>query len=116
MILIRYFQAINELNILPLRARGSVPYIRGTAQAFSSFPPIISRNVGHVIMWSITCIGRERERLNSGAFENEIRQGLADELLVMAKDLMVFSGMVKYKLPPRVYETLARAGADIGAY
>jgi nuclear pore complex protein Nup93 len=67
-------------------------------------------------MWSITCIGRERGRLNSGVYENEIKQGLAEELLVMAKDLMVFSGMVKYKLPPRVYETLARAGADIGAY
>ncbi|EAW13316.1 linker nucleoporin NIC96 [Aspergillus clavatus NRRL 1] len=108
--------AINELNILPLRARGSVSFIRSAAQAFSSFPPIISRNVGHVIMWSITSIGYERERLSSGAYENETRQGLADELLVMAKDLMVFSGMVKYKLPPRVYETLARAGADIGAY
>lgn len=67
-------------------------------------------------MWSIACIGHERERLNSGAYENEIRQGMADELLVMAKDLMIFSGMVKYKLPPRVYETLARAGAGIGAY
>ncbi|XHF99045.1 hypothetical protein AWENTII_002565 [Aspergillus wentii] len=108
--------AINELNILPLRARGSVPYTRSAAQAFSSFPPIISRNVGHVIMWSITCIGHERERLSSGAYENEIRQGLADELLVMAKDLMIFSGMVKYKLPPRVYDTLARAGGEIGAY
>ncbi|KAH1487352.1 hypothetical protein LV164_008259 [Aspergillus fumigatus] len=108
--------AINELNILPLRARGSVSFIRSAAQAFSSFPPIIARNVGHVIMWSITCIGHERARLSSGVYENETRQGLADELLVMAKDLMIFSGMVKYKLPPRVYETLARAGADIGAY
>lgn len=77
---------------------------------------MISRNVGHVIMWSITCIGRERERLSSGAYENEMRQGMADELLIMAKDLMIFSGMVKYKLPPRVYEILARAGADIGAH
>lgn len=67
-------------------------------------------------MWSITCIGNERERLNSGPYENEIRQGMADELLIMAKDLMIFSGMVKYKLQPRVYEILARAGADIGAY
>lgn len=67
-------------------------------------------------MWSITCIGRERERLSSGAYENEMRQGMADELLIMAKDLMIFSGMVKYKLPPRVYEILARAGADIGAH
>ena len=67
-------------------------------------------------MWSITCIGQERERLGSGAYENEIRQGMAEELLVMARDLMIFSGMVKYKLPPRVYEILARAGAEIGAY
>jgi nuclear pore complex protein Nup93 len=67
-------------------------------------------------MWSITCIGQERERLNYGAYENEMRQTLADEMLAMAKDLMVFAGMIKYKLPPRVYETLARAGGDIGAY
>ncbi|KAJ9399414.1 hypothetical protein DTO282F9_3774 [Paecilomyces variotii] len=107
---------INDLHILPLRARGSVQYIRSAAQAFPSFPAVISRNVGHLIMWSITCIGHERERLESGAYENEIRKSLADELLVMAKDLMVFSGMIKYKLPPRVYETLARAGGDIGAY
>ncbi|KAL4803899.1 Nup93/Nic96-domain-containing protein [Aspergillus unguis] len=107
---------INGLGVLPLRASGSVPYIRSAAQAFSSLPSIISSNVGHVIIWSITCIGRERERLNAGPYENEMRQGLAEELLTMAKDLMIFSGMVKYKLPPRVYETLARAGANIGAY
>ncbi|OJJ46339.1 hypothetical protein ASPZODRAFT_132408 [Penicilliopsis zonata CBS 506.65] len=108
--------AINELNILPLRAKGSVPYIRGAAQAFASLPQVISRNVGNVIMWSITCIGYERQRLASGAYENEITQSLADELLVMGKDLMVFAGMVKYKLQPRVYETLARAGAEIGVH
>ncbi|KAL5044426.1 hypothetical protein BDW71DRAFT_185946 [Aspergillus fruticulosus] len=107
---------INGLGILPLRANGSVPYIRSAAQAFSSLPSLISGNVGHVIIWSITCIGHERERLNAGPYENEMRQGLAQELLIMAKDLMIFSGMVKYKLPPRVYETLARAGADIGAF
>lgn len=43
-----------------------------------------------------------------------MRQSLADELLVMAKDLMVFAGMIKYKLPPRVYEMLAKAGGEIG--
>lgn len=60
------------------------------------------------------CIGRERERLQQGAYANGMRQSLADELLVMAKDLMVFAGMIKYKLPPRVYEMLAKAGGEIG--
>lgn len=45
-----------------------------------------------------------------------MHHNFADGLLAMAKDLMVFAGMVKYKLPPKVYEALARAGADIGAY
>ncbi|KAK4911767.1 nuclear pore complex subunit [Elasticomyces elasticus] len=84
--------------------------------SFSSLPAIISRNIGHVIMWSITCIGFERQKRTSGMYDSDVRQGMADAFLVMAKDLMVFSGMVKYKLPPRVYETLARAGAEIGAY
>ncbi|EGE85285.1 nuclear pore protein [Blastomyces dermatitidis ATCC 18188] len=105
---------INNLQILPLRAQGSVPYIRSAAQAFPSLPPVISRNAGQLIMWSMMCIGRERERLQQGAYANDMRQSLADELLVMAKDLMVFAGMIKYKLPPRVYEMLAKAGGEIG--
>ncbi|KAH8690973.1 Nup93/Nic96-domain-containing protein [Talaromyces proteolyticus] len=108
--------AIHGLQILPLRAKGSVPYIRNATQAFASLPSVISRNIGHLIIWSITCIGRERERLYAGAYENAIRESLAEDLLVMAKDLMLFSGMIRYKLQPRVYETLARAGAEIGAF
>ncbi|KAJ5778561.1 hypothetical protein N7520_001807 [Penicillium odoratum] len=108
--------AIDKLNILPLQARGSMQFIRSTAQSFSSLPEIISRNIGHVIMWCIACIGHERHRQTSGPYETDMHQGFAERLLGMAKDLMVFSGMVKYKLPPKVYEALARAGADIGAF
>ena len=45
-----------------------------------------------------------------------MRKRLADELLQKAKDLMVFAGLIRYKLPPRVFETLAREGQDVGAY
>ena len=67
-------------------------------------------------MWCIACIGHERHRRTSSVYETDTIQKFADDLLGMAKDLMVFAGMVKYKLPPKVYEALARAGADIGAY
>ncbi|KUL88149.1 hypothetical protein ZTR_04161 [Talaromyces verruculosus] len=89
--------AINDLQILPLRAKGSVPYIRNAAQSFASLPSVISRNIGPLIIWSITCIGRERERLYAGAYENEIRQALAEELLAMAKDLMLFAERMKWE-------------------
>ena len=107
-------QLINLLHIFPLQARGSVSVIRSTAQAFSALPPVISRNAGHLIMWTITCIAHERERLTTAAYENDMTATLVDNMLVAAKDLMVFAGMIKYKLPPRVYETLARFGGEMG--
>ncbi|EFR05537.1 meiotically up-regulated 87 protein [Nannizzia gypsea CBS 118893] len=105
---------INNLQILPLTAQGSITYVRSAVQAFSSLPPVIARNAGNLVIWSIICISRERERMYSAVYENDMRQTLLDELVLMAKDLMVFSGMIKYKLPPRVYETLAKAGGDVG--
>lgn len=39
-----------------------------------------------------------------------------DELAIKAKDLMVFAGLIRYHLPARVFETLARAGAEIDAW
>ncbi|KAL1955382.1 hypothetical protein VTO42DRAFT_8602 [Malbranchea cinnamomea] len=105
---------INTLQILPLDSHGSVSHIRSAAQAFSTLPPVISRNAGHLIMWSVTCVARERERLAAGLYENDMRVNMAERLLVTAKDLMVFAGMIKYKLPPRVYETLARVAGEMG--
>ncbi|KAI5310384.1 hypothetical protein KEM55_007706, partial [Ascosphaera atra] len=105
---------INALQILPLTARGSVAHIRGAAQAFSSLPPVLSRIVGQLIMWSIHCIARERERLQQGLFENDMRHNLSEQLLSMAKDLMVFAGMIRYRLSPRVYQTLACTAGEIG--
>lgn len=41
---------------------------------------------------------------------------MADALLTMAKDLMVFAGLIRYRMPPRVFEVLARSGQDVGVY
>ena len=41
---------------------------------------------------------------------------MSDELLVAAKDLMVFAGLVKYRLGERVWEAVTRCGGDVGVY
>lgn len=109
-------QRITELNILPLRAEGNLSEIRKSANSFSVYPAEIARNIGNVLLWCIGCCSRHREHLLSGAFEDQMRKVLADRYLQMAKDLMVFAGLIRYKLPPRVFETLAREGQDVGAY
>ncbi|KAI5288218.1 hypothetical protein KEM54_005382 [Ascosphaera aggregata] len=105
---------INDLQILPLTAEGSVSYIKGAVQAFSSLPLVVSRIVGQLIMWSIHCIAKERERLQQNLFENDMRHTLFDQYLAMAKDLMTFAGMcLSYAAcPPPPTPNLGPTGVD----
>lgn len=105
---------MNGLAILPLTAEGSVSYIRNTVQTFSTLPPVVSRIVGQLMMWCIQCIGKRRESLQQGLYENDMRHALYDQLLTAARDLMTFAGMVRYKLSPKLYQALACAAGDIG--
>ena len=114
--LLTYVKMIENLRILPLAANGNISDIRASANSFSSYPPEIARNIGSVLLWCIGCCSRHREHLLSGQFDDPMRRRLADQLLQKAKDLMVFAGLIRYKLPPRVFETLAREGQDVGAY
>lgn len=101
---------------MPLTSGGNLSDIRAHANSFSTYPPEIARNIGNVLLWCIGCCSRHREVLLSGQYEDPTRRSLADQLLQKAKDLMVFAGLIRYKLPPRVFETLAREGQEVGAY
>jgi nuclear pore complex protein Nup93 len=67
-------------------------------------------------MWTITCCGKQREILRQGQYEDRTRDQMVEQLLSKAKDCMVFAGLVRYKLTGRVYEMLARAAGEGGAY
>lgn len=41
---------------------------------------------------------------------------MGEELLRAAKDLMVFAGLVKYRLGERVWAAVTEAGGEVGAY
>lgn len=103
---------IAGLNLLPLHARGNTTLIRSAAQNFNTLPPTIARNVGNLLIWTIHCCSQQRAILLGGAFEDNSRRQMAEDLRGMAQDCMVFAGLVKYKLEPRVFDALARAGTD----
>lgn len=119
----RYMTALEELNdlgILPLQAKGSIPQIRAAVESFGALPQLVARCAGVSVVWAVRAIGGEQDRINRdgrweagfGGDANDVREQLSG----MAKDLMVFAGLVKYKLPGRVYDMLTRAGADVGGY
>jgi nuclear pore complex protein Nup93 len=67
-------------------------------------------------MWTITCCGRQREALRNSEYQDTTKKSMADALLQQAKDMMVYAGMIKFKLPPNVYEALSRSGQEAGVY
>ena len=107
------------MNLLPLQAHASIPIIRASATAFNALSPVISRNIGPLLLWTITAIGKQRELLASrqyGGGEGGTNREISEELLGSARDLMVFAGLVKYRLGDRVWEAVCGVGGDVGVY
>ena len=74
--------------------------------------------MGPLLLWTITCISRQRENLANRQYggEGSTSQGLSEELLATAKDMMVFAGLIKYRLSDRVWEALCSVSGDAGMY
>lgn len=119
----RFMTALEELNdlaVLPLSAGGSIPVIRSLATKFGSLSQLLARCIGVSVVWAVRAIGGERDNIVrngrwEAGYDGDV-DGMKDQLGDMAKDLMVFAGLVKYKLPGRVYDMLTRAGGDVGGF
>ncbi|KAI1428515.1 Nup93/Nic96-domain-containing protein [Xylaria sp. FL1777] len=105
---------IRALEILPLDAGGDAAKVRHYASKFSGLSQAVAINVPNLLMWSITCCIRQRERLMSGQFTgNEgSRRMMCDGLKQMSMDLTTYTSQLRYRFPPHLLEALARASAD----
>jgi len=103
---------IDSLDMVPLHAGGNISLVRSAAQAFAALPQVVSRNVGSLLVWSVLCISKERERCRAAQFQTGASEGALEGLNQAAKDLMTFAGLVRYKLSGDVFEMLARAGQE----
>ncbi|KAJ9141980.1 Nuclear pore protein [Pleurostoma richardsiae] len=105
---------IRALEILPLNAKGDPSIIRGYASRFSSLPQPVAINVPNLLMWTIICCTKQRERLLTGQFtgNQSTARLLADELKQMSVDLTTYTSQLRYRFPPHLHEALARASAD----
>ncbi|KUI60683.1 Nucleoporin NIC96 [Cytospora mali] len=105
---------IKTLEILPLEARGDPTAIRAYAAKFASLPQSVSANVGNLLMWTVVCCTRQRDRLASGQFSgNEgTSRDLQVQLKQMSLDLTTYTSQLRYRFPSSLLEALARASAD----
>jgi hypothetical protein len=66
----------------------------------------LSPRRGPLILWAIMAISKQREILSGDqtGFESDTKQQTREELMLKAKDLMVFAGLVKLRLAKGVWE------------
>ncbi|KAI1751171.1 Nup93/Nic96-domain-containing protein [Xylaria castorea] len=105
---------IRALEILPLDANGDAARVRHYASKFSGLSQTVAINVPNLLMWTITCCIRQRERLMGGQFSgNEgSRRMMYDGLKQISMDLTTYTSQLRYRFPPHLLEALARASAD----
>ncbi|KAL2117016.1 hypothetical protein VTJ04DRAFT_9184 [Mycothermus thermophilus] len=106
---------IRALDILPLTARGDPAQIRHYAAKFPSLAQPVAINVPNLLLWTVACCARQRERLaTSGMFTGNqaTARQMADELKQISLDLTAYTSQLRYRLPPHLHEALARAAAD----
>lgn len=105
---------IRALEILPLDAGGDATKVRHYASKFSGLSQTVAINVPNLLMWTITCCVRQREKLMGGPFSgNEgSRRMMYDNLKQISMDLTTYTSQLRYRFPPHLLEALARASAD----
>jgi len=64
------------------------------------------------MLWTVIACSNNIEKLRSAEFETGARQDTMQRCWQTSKDVMVFAGLIRYKLPGRVWETLARVGGE----
>ncbi|KAI7163410.1 NIC-domain-containing protein [Hortaea werneckii] len=107
---------ITASRVLPTNADGNLSTIRGRAQNFNTMAIVISRTIGHVMLWTIVACSNHADRMRATEFETGAQQDMLRQCSQIAKDVMVFAGLIRFKLPGKVWETLAAAGQELGAF
>lgn len=108
---------MSDTRLLPLSAEGHISYIRTSANNFNALPPVLSRTIGTILVWAVICCGNHAANMRNSEFANANNgSNVAAICYQISKDIMVFAGLVRYKLPSKVWDALARAGQEVGAY
>jgi hypothetical protein len=96
--------------------RGDSTRIRACATKYASLPPTVARLVPQLIIWAIQCASLvRRDHLAAAAYpaaNDAVRSAVVVDMAHVARDLMMYSGFLKYRLPASVNDALARIAAE----
>ncbi|KAG9245122.1 Nup93/Nic96-domain-containing protein [Calycina marina] len=101
---------IEELGILPIKARGNASLIRNYATKFASLSPPLASALPNILTWAIGCTSSQLAQTGGVYGGNDgTRQLFVEQLRQDTMDLTTYTSQLRYRFPPSVHEMLARA-------
>ncbi|GMM33257.1 linker nucleoporin [Saccharomycopsis crataegensis] len=96
---------IKELDLIPISTKENLTSIRMKCQEINQqqLDYNLMKNVGNLLLIAMNCINQLISKSDQSQFFNNVRLAQVNELEEIAKQIMVFAGMIQYKMPKEVY-------------
>lgn len=97
---------VEELDILPVNPNTDLGSTRLKAEELTYLNESLLRNVPNLLIITMTCVAHKNEQIQKSAFNGSIKEEKLKELRLIAKNCVVFAGMVQYKMPRETFSLL----------
>lgn len=97
---------IDDLDILPVNPNSDLGATRLKAEELAYLNENLLRNVPNLLIIAMTCVAHKNEQINNSTFNGAIKEEKLKVLRLIAKNCVVFAGMVQYKMPRETFSLL----------
>ncbi|KAJ2899224.1 nuclear pore complex subunit [Coemansia aciculifera] len=101
-------EIIESTNLLPLGANGDVSAATQHAEQVRNLDDAITRNFSPILLTTMDTLSRLYAGLKESPFLDAVKQANMQQLRRKARGLMVFAGMVQFRMPSDTYAKLNR--------
>lgn len=104
---------IEELDILPVSPQADLSQTRLKAEELAYLDENLLKNIPNLLIITMNCVAQRKEQLNNIAYNVAIKEEKTKELRLIAKNCVVFAGMVQYKMPRETFSLLISLEATL---
>ncbi|CDO92655.1 unnamed protein product [Kluyveromyces dobzhanskii CBS 2104] len=96
-------QQVEDLDLIPFTDESST---RTRAQEFAHLDENILKNIPNLLIITMLCISNIIKQLNDSDYQSLTKKQQIDSLKRVAKNCMIYAGMIQYKMPRETYSIL----------
>ncbi|SCU98098.1 LAMI_0F13014g1_1 [Lachancea mirantina] len=106
----RALELIEEVDLIPFADESSC---RTKAQEFSTLHPEVLKVISNLLIITMSCISHIVDQLKRSDYPSVAKEEQSAALRKVAKNCMIYAGMIQYKMPRETYSILINFEVDI---